>query len=309
MKLNTGVLALGGVMLLGLCVGQADAQLLNAGFETPNILDASQAQAWNPFNGARRRTVGDGLTPDLPAAHGGVAVIDLTPMSGIPGTEFVGLSSDALTDPLDPVSPRNNVSYTFDPPNGPDIELSTWFMIPATDPVVGQRAGLKLEFRRTANNSVYQGFDFFFVDPDNPASFPGLVAVTTPGGAGVHTNGQWLHYTGVFHQSQFELDANGQPFWPLPPVNPDAKFSVLCIRFGNDYDAGARGTVFYDDVDAHEAAPCAADFNGSGAVSVQDIFDFLAAYFASDPSADINNSGGVTVQDIFDYLSLYFTGC
>lgn len=56
-------------------------------------------------------------------------------------------------------------------------------------------------------------------------------------------------------------------------------------------------------------APCLADFNGSGAVSVQDIFDFLAAYFTNNPAADINHSGSVSVQDIFDYLSQYFAGC
>ncbi|MCC6323067.1 MAG: hypothetical protein IT438_16715 [Phycisphaerales bacterium] len=54
---------------------------------------------------------------------------------------------------------------------------------------------------------------------------------------------------------------------------------------------------------------CPADFNNSGAVSVQDIFDFLTAYFMNDPSADVNNSGGISVQDIFDYLALYFAGC
>ncbi len=70
---------------------------------------------------------------------------------------------------------------------------------------------------------------------------------------------------------------------------------------------------------------CAADFNASGAVTVQDIFDYLAAYFAgctapgvpsaSCPrSADFNGSGGggssgITVQDIFDYLAAYFAGC
>jgi hypothetical protein len=55
--------------------------------------------------------------------------------------------------------------------------------------------------------------------------------------------------------------------------------------------------------------PCRADFNASGAVTVQDIFDFLAAYFTQAPAADINGSGAVTVQDIFDYLALYFAGC
>ncbi len=54
---------------------------------------------------------------------------------------------------------------------------------------------------------------------------------------------------------------------------------------------------------------CAGDFNLSGTVSVQDIFDFLAAYFANSPSADVNNSGMVSVQDIFDFLVLYFGPC
>lgn len=57
-------------------------------------------------------------------------------------------------------------------------------------------------------------------------------------------------------------------------------------------------------------APCCiADFNLSGAVSVQDVFDYLNAFFAGAPSADINDVGGVTVQDIFDYLSAFFVGC
>jgi hypothetical protein len=54
---------------------------------------------------------------------------------------------------------------------------------------------------------------------------------------------------------------------------------------------------------------CKADFNQSGGVTVQDIFDFLAGYFSNDVRADVNASGSVTVQDIFDFLSAYFTGC
>ncbi|MFN7021456.1 MAG: kelch repeat-containing protein [Phycisphaerales bacterium] len=54
---------------------------------------------------------------------------------------------------------------------------------------------------------------------------------------------------------------------------------------------------------------CPADFNNSGTVTVQDIFDFLAAYFGGDMRADVNNSGTLTVQDIFDFLAIYFAGC
>lgn len=58
-----------------------------------------------------------------------------------------------------------------------------------------------------------------------------------------------------------------------------------------------------------QVTECAADFNGDGSVSVQDIFDMLAAYFSGSAAADVNGDGGLTVQDIFDYLLLYFTGC
>jgi hypothetical protein len=57
------------------------------------------------------------------------------------------------------------------------------------------------------------------------------------------------------------------------------------------------------------AEPCPADFNASGAVTVQDIFEFLAAYFGDDPSADFNASGTISVQDIFEFLSAYFSPC
>lgn len=54
---------------------------------------------------------------------------------------------------------------------------------------------------------------------------------------------------------------------------------------------------------------CIADFNASGTITSQDIFDFLAAWFGSNLSADSNLSGTVTVQDVFDFLNVWFTGC
>lgn len=66
--------------------------------------------------------------------------------------------------------------------------------------------------------------------------------------------------------------------------------------------------VDFDMVTLIAAPICAADFNADLVVSVQDIFDFLAAYFSGDASADVSG-GGLSVQDIFDYLAAYFTGC
>ncbi|MCC6322902.1 MAG: S8 family serine peptidase [Phycisphaerales bacterium] len=82
------------------------------------------------------------------------------------------------------------------------------------------------------------------------------------------------------------------------------------LRKGNTYRVRVAGYGSANpggDMTLHFAfAPCPADFNLSGGVSVQDIFDFLTAYFAGNLAADMNDSGTVTVQDIFDYLSFYF---
>ncbi len=52
---------------------------------------------------------------------------------------------------------------------------------------------------------------------------------------------------------------------------------------------------------------CPADWNHSGTLTVQDIFDFLNAWFAG--AADFNNDTQLTVQDIFDFLNAWFAGC
>lgn len=54
---------------------------------------------------------------------------------------------------------------------------------------------------------------------------------------------------------------------------------------------------------------CHADFDCSGALAVQDIFNFLSAWFAGEARADFNFTDGLGVQDIFDFLSAWFEGC
>lgn len=54
---------------------------------------------------------------------------------------------------------------------------------------------------------------------------------------------------------------------------------------------------------------CKANFNQTGGITVQDIFDFLGAWFSGSANADFNGVGGVTVQDIFDFLGAWFAGC
>lgn len=279
MTVKTGLAALVGGMFIaaGVAHAQPYQQIINTSFETVSPADSTLPLGWNGFNSARIRTVGDGLLPTLPSAHTGTAAVELTPQPVGP-SDFIGLSSDGLLDPNDPLSGRNNAGYIFNPPEGEKLQVSGWFFIPSTAPVTNQIGGLKLEFRRTANNSVYEGFDFLFIDPNNPQNIPGLVQVSTPEGNGVHTNDQWIQLSATFYQQRFRI-----PLWPLPPANPDAKVSLLAIRFGQPYVNGARGTIFFDDLSVTRVPECAADFNNSGNVSVQDIFDFLSAYFAGCP--------------------------
>jgi hypothetical protein len=146
------------------------------------------------------------------------------------------------------------------------------------------------------------------VNPD-PLFCPGLpgsvplgpgvlsVQVSTPSNAPVPGALVSLVINGVT-QTNLYADANGQV---SIPINPAGAGEIVLRAYTDDLDeAGARVVI---------PVRCPADFNGSGVVSVQDIFDFLAAYFASDPAADFNGSGAVSVQDIFDYLAAYFAGC
>ena len=48
--------------------------------------------------------------------------------------------------------------------------------------------------------------------------------------------------------------------------------------------------------------------NGPGGCAYVDV-DLLAAYFSLDMQADFNHSGAVCIQDVFDFLTAYFTAC
>jgi subtilisin-like proprotein convertase family protein len=61
---------------------------------------------------------------------------------------------------------------------------------------------------------------------------------------------------------------------------------------------------------------CIANFNETGGVSTQDIFDFLSDWVSQSSGgpviingADINGNGVVSVQDLFDFLTLWQAGC
>jgi hypothetical protein len=55
--------------------------------------------------------------------------------------------------------------------------------------------------------------------------------------------------------------------------------------------------------------PCRVDFNGDGAVNVQDFLAFLSAYAGADARCDFNADGAVNVADFLAFLAGYAGGC
>jgi low density lipoprotein receptor-related protein 5/6 len=101
-----------------------------------------------------------------------------------------------------------------------------------------------------------------------------------------------------FYESPYSLDMSDNGEWAMVATN----MQIPPYNFTAQPD---NALLFQFTLPSQ----CVGDFNHSGSITVQDIFDFLAAYFSSSPSADVNNSGAVTVQDIFDFLGAYFAGC
>ena len=79
---------------------------------------------------------------------------------------------------------------------------------------------------------------------------------------------------------------------------------------GAVYAAGPLGNNC--NVTNNRAAPCCyPDFNKTAGVTVQDIFDYLAAWFAGSPYARYagdGTGGAPTAQSIFDFLAAWFAG-
>jgi hypothetical protein len=106
------------------------------------------------------------------------------------------------------------------------------------------------------------------------------------------------------------------PNFALEPTLAEPYFRSVMLNFDTDNNPATQPMVALLTIgepnifDGLLPVPgCPADFNNVFDLSVQDIFDFLAAYFGGDPHADFNASGAIGVQDIFDFLAAYFAGC
>jgi hypothetical protein len=288
------------------------ATLYNPGFEETFPGFETYAVGWrlSQTGQTMRRFIGDGLTPTT-QVHRGTASVMIPGGNGNTAGEFQAAQSEEI---IPNTITRNWPQYNFNPVSGTPIYISCWFMIPASDPVVKTKFGMKVSFLRNApgNQSIYREREFLDVDPDTTiAPLCGTVVVNIPQTPplpplkGIHTNGQWLRFSvSVNQQTDFNDPATGQPY-AIPPTNP-APASVFALRFGPDNTG--TGTVWVDDVRFSQTPPCRADYNGDGVLAVQDIFDFLNGWFAGSCLADFNG-GGLSVQDIFDFLNSWFAGC
>jgi hypothetical protein len=95
-------------------------------------------------------------------------------------------------------------------------------------------------------------------------------------------------------------DSGGVSTFRNSQIN-DSRQITAVVSFTDNSEAVLRLTL---------AAPaCRADFDRSGTLGTQDIFEFLNAWFAGEARADFNGADGLTVQDIFDFLNAWFAGC
>lgn len=165
--------------------------------------------------------------------------------------------------------------------------------------------------------------------------------IYTGDGAGTVNGSNWFQgFTGLEPSTRWTFDLS-DPFnaYGADYLSPASGSGIVLVAGGEVFDlrgiGGGRGffgfisdapftVVEYrrdpageipaeiwsmDDVCWANAVVCRADFDNSGDVTVQDIFDYLTAWFASAPPADLDGSGSVTLQDLFDFIGLFFAGC
>ncbi|HVU62694.1 MAG TPA: GC-type dockerin domain-anchored protein [Phycisphaerales bacterium] len=105
------------------------------------------------------------------------------------------------------------------------------------------------------------------------------------------------------------LDVQPSPFLEETTIGVEDANGVRATSIDPTGDLSNTSVRFVASVGPVGCPTCRADFNGSGGLSVQDIFDFLNGWFAGDAAADFNGTNGLEVQDIFDFLSAWFAGC
>jgi hypothetical protein len=90
-----------------------------------------------------------------------------------------------------------------------------------------------------------------------------------------------------------------------------ANTSELYVLDARNGDEGMYDVVVTGDCQTVASSPinleiCEGDFDGSHFRTPGDLFLFLELYFSGDRRADLNEANGLSVQDIFDFLAAFF---
>lgn len=99
---------------------------------------------------------------------------------------------------------------------------------------------------------------------------------------------------------------------PDRDVDAAVNGSVVLPDFGVSFhraDVNADGRIDIADLRLVGGAPCPADFDLSGSISLDDLFIYLKAWFAGELRCDVDPSPGISLDDLFVYVDLWFGGC
>lgn len=127
--------------------------------------------------------------------------------------------------------------------------------------------------------------DLRVLGPDGTRYFPWTLDPANPGAGAVRTAEDHIN--------------NVEQVYVENPMPGDWHVEVV----GTDVPMGPQ--VF--SIGASPAVPCACDYNRSGRIDSQDLFDFLNDFFAG--NADFNGSGVTDSQDFYAFLACFQTAC
>ena len=259
--------------------------------------------SWDMLEGTT--PVGGG--PPLPATitprpNDGIAMVRLPGSEGRNAGEFEGVHSENQLNQGDPNSPRNWPEYNFSATNLQPVTISCWFNIPASDPMVKSRFGMKINLLDTNDPGIFFLKEWLDIDPEavtgirrripRPAAPSWMSRRPRSVEKGIHTNGQWVHFVRTLTTADLVLptDPNlGAPDQSRSLFDPGGAASILPPTLAAT--TVSHGSVWVDDITFTQGQLMRyADFNGDGHVTVQDIFSFLAAWFAGTPTADFSTT-------------------
>lgn len=223
-----------------------------------------------------------------------------------------GSAIDQTVDAVGVINPTGTTFFSVGVPEGRNAAL-IFLADPASTPVGLRQVltstlqprttyELRVEVGNIASGTALPPFDVYgFFDLDG---FPGYAVQLRAGAQVLAEDDDSLTIPeGQFATSIVRFTTGAAPAQSGQPL----EIRLMNLdRVGTAEEPGIE--VDFDAVVLTAAPACEADYNRDDAVTVQDIFDFLAGYFANDIDADIGG-GGLSVQDVFDFLAAYFGGC